>query len=164
MLGILKSYSSEYLGVCIDTGNNISLLDDPIEVVRAFAPYAVATHVKDMGVSEYPDGFLLSEMPLGDGMLNMEEVVQTIQSARPNVKITLEMITRDPLKVPCLTDQYWKTFPDRSGKYLADTLAMVRKRQQKLPALDGLSKPMQLRLEDDNVKHCLNYARNSLNL
>lgn len=164
MLGILKNYSSEYLGVCIDTGNNISLLDDPMEVVRAFAPYAVATHVKDMGVAEYPDGFLLSEMPLGDGMLDMKEVVKTIQNGRPGVRITLEMITRDPLKVPCLTDQYWQTFPDRPGKYLADTLAMVRKRQQKLPTLDGLDKPMQLRLEDDNVKHSLNYARNSLNL
>jgi sugar phosphate isomerase/epimerase len=164
MLGILKSYSSEYLGVCIDTGNNISLLDDPMDVVRAFAPYAVATHVKDMGVAEYPEGFLLSEMPLGDGMLDMKEVVRTIQSARPTTRITLEMITRDPLQVPCLTDKYWLTFPDRSGKYLADTLAMVRKHQQKLPTFDGLDKAMQLRLEDDNVKHCLNYARNSLDL
>jgi sugar phosphate isomerase/epimerase len=164
MLGILKSYSSEYLGVCIDTGNNISLLDDPMEVVRAFAPYAVATHVKDMGVAEYPDGFLLSEMPLGDGMLDMKEVVRTIQRARPSTRITLEMITRDPLKVPCLTDKYWLTFPDRPGKYLADTLAMLRKHQQKLPTFDGLDKAMQARLEDDNVKHCLNYARNSLGL
>ncbi len=164
MLGIMKNYSSEYLGVCIDTGNNISLLDDPMEVVRAFAPYAVATHVKDMGVAEYPEGFLLSEMPLGDGMLDMKEVVRTIQTARPNTRITLEMITRDPLKVPCLTDQYWKTFPDRPGKYLADTLAMVRKHSQQLPTIDGLAKPVQLRLEDDNVKHSLNYARNSLNL
>jgi sugar phosphate isomerase/epimerase len=164
MLGIMKNYSSEYLGVCIDTGNNISLLDDPMEVVRAFAPYAVATHVKDMGVAEYPEGFLMSEMPLGDGMLDMKEVVRMIQSARPNTRITLEMITRDPLKVPCLTDQYWKTFPDRSGKYLADTLALVRKHPRQLPTLDGLAKPMQLRLEDENVKHSLNYARNSLNL
>jgi hypothetical protein len=117
-----------------------------------------------MGVSEYPDGFLLSEMPLGDGMMDMKEVVRIIQSARPNTRITLEMITRDPLKVPCLTDKYWLTFPDRPGKYLADTLTMVRKHAQKLPTLDGLSQPMQLRLEDDNVKHCLNYARNSLNL
>jgi sugar phosphate isomerase/epimerase len=164
MLGILKSYSSEYVGVCIDTGNNISLLDDPMEVIRAFAPYAVATHVKAMGVAEYPDGFLLSEMPLGAGMLDMKEVVRIIKTARPNTRITLEMITRDPLKVPCLTDKYWVTFPDRPGKYLADTLAMVRKHQQKLPALDGLDKPVQLRLEEDNVKQSLNYARNTLDL
>ena len=33
-VAILKKYSSEYLGVCIDFGNNISLLDDPMEVVE----------------------------------------------------------------------------------------------------------------------------------
>ena len=26
------------------------------------------------------------------------------------------MITRDPLKVPCLTEGYWTTFPDLPGK------------------------------------------------
>ena len=50
MLTLLKSYSSPYLGVCLDTGNNISLLDDPMEVVQKLAPYALSVHVKDMGV------------------------------------------------------------------------------------------------------------------
>ncbi len=164
MLGILKRHSSEYLGVCIDTGNNISLLDDPMEVVRAFAPYAVATHVKDMGVDEYADGFLLSEMKLGDGMLDMKEVVRIIKTARPSTRITLKMITRDPLKVPCLTDKYWENFPDRPGKYLADTLAMVRRSHQKLPVVSGLPKAEQLQVEDDNVKRCLEYGRRVLGL
>ncbi len=31
---ILRRYSSPRLGVCLDTGNNISLLDDPMEVVE----------------------------------------------------------------------------------------------------------------------------------
>ena len=164
MLSIMKKYGGEYLGICIDTGNNISLLDDPMEVVRAFARHAVTTHIKDMGVAEYPDGFLLSEMPLGQGMLDMKEVVGTILKARPSTRITLEMITRDPLKVPCLTDKYWVTFPDRQGKYLADTLAMVRKHRQSLPTLAGLARPELLKLEDENVKTCLDFARKSLNL
>ena len=29
MVALIKKYSSEYLGVCLDFGNNISLLDDP---------------------------------------------------------------------------------------------------------------------------------------
>src|SRR5207248_266087 len=31
MVTLMKKYSSEYLGVCLDFGNNISLLDDPME-------------------------------------------------------------------------------------------------------------------------------------
>jgi len=34
---LLKSYSSEYLGANIDFGNNMSLLDDPMELIEALA-------------------------------------------------------------------------------------------------------------------------------
>ena len=163
-LALLKSYNSEYLGALIDTGNNIALLDDPMQVIRELAPFAVATHVKDMGVNEYPEGFLLAEMPLGDGMLDMRAVIDIILRARPDVRITLEMITRDPLKIPVLTEKYWATFPDKKAPRLAATLAMVRKQKMDLPGVTGLSREMQLRLEDDNVKRSLHFGRTRLGL
>lgn len=166
LAAILKVRSSEYLGVCLDTGNNMALLDDPMAVVETLAPYAVSTHIKDMGVEAYEDGFLLSEMPLGEGMLDLQRIVDTIRKARPRTRMTLEMITRDPLKVPCLTDRYWATFPGRGGEYLARTLRTVRSQglAQKLPTLAGLDHAAQLRLEDDNVKQSLHYARERLAL
>jgi 3-oxoisoapionate decarboxylase len=166
LAAIMKAKSSEFLGVCLDTGNNISLLDDPMAVVEILAPFTISTHVKDMGVEPYDDGFLLSELPLGEGMLDMNRIVATVEKARPRTRLTLEMITRNPLKVPCLTDRYWATFPDRNGEYLARTLRLVRSqaKRQHLPALDQLDRASQLRLEEDNVKQCLNYAREQLAL
>jgi hypothetical protein len=80
--------------------------------------------------------------------------------------MTLEMITRNPLQVPCLTDRYWATFPDRNGEYLARTLRMVREgaRKRGLPLVDGLDREAQLRVEEDNVKQSLHYARMQLGL
>ncbi|HZT33714.1 MAG TPA: TIM barrel protein [Bryobacteraceae bacterium] len=163
---LLRQHSSPWLGACIDTGNNIALLDDPMEVVEQLAPFAVCTHLKDMGVEAYSDGFLLSEMPLGEGMLNLRRIVSIISSARPNVNFTLEMITREPLRVPCLTDKYWATFPQRGGLHLARTLRTVRAQQgrQALPRYAGLPRAAQLRVEEDNVKESLNYAREQLGL
>jgi sugar phosphate isomerase/epimerase len=165
-LALLKQYSHERLGVCLDTGNNIALLDDPMELVKGLAPYAFSTHIKDMGLAEYPDGFLLSEVPLGEGILNLKAIVSQIRTARPQTKMSLEMITRDPLQVPCLTGKYWATFPERSGRHLARTLALVRSRKdpRPLPRMDGLDATAQLRVEEDNVKQCLNYAREQLGL
>jgi 3-oxoisoapionate decarboxylase len=167
MVALMKEHASRWLGVCLDTGNNIALLDDPMATVEALAPYAVSTHLKDMGVAPYPDGFLLSEMPLGDGMLDLRRIVDTIRRARPETHLMLEMITRDPLKVPCLTDAYWATFPERNGLYLARTLRMVRERGSKdrpLPVVSGLAREAQVQLEEDNVKKSLAYARERLGL
>jgi len=162
MVALMKAKASRWLGVCLDTGNNIALLDDPMATVEALAPFALSTHIKDMRVAPYPDGFLLSEMPLGDGMLDMRRIVDTIRHARPETRLTLEMITRDPLKVPCLMDAYWATFPERNGLYLARTLRMAR--EQSLPVVSGLPRDAQLKLEEDNVKKSLTYARERLGL
>lgn len=166
MLALLKEYSSEYFGVLVDTGNNISLLDEPYRLIEAFAPYAVSTHIKDMDYQESPDGFLMSEVPFGEGRLDMKRVIETIRAKRPATRFILEMITRNPLSVPCLTDKYWTTFPERRATDLARTLAMVRARKTKepLPTFDHLPPIGQLKAEEDNVKQCLNYAREQLAL
>jgi sugar phosphate isomerase/epimerase len=165
LLALLREYSSEYLGVCLDTGNNIALLDDPREVVLALAPYAVATHVKDMGVAPDRDGFLLSEVVLGEGALDLRGMLSAIRARRPETRFTLEMITRNPLSVPCLTDGYWATFPDRNGRYLARTLRWVAERQSpSLPRVEGLDAESVRRVEEENVARCLAYARDALGL
>lgn len=158
---LLKEFDSPWLGVCLDTGNNLSLLDDPAELVDTLLPYAVSTHIKDMAVQPYEDGFLLSEVPLGDGFLDIGGIMSRIASAKPDVRLTLEMITRNPLKIPCLTDRYWATFPDRSALYLARTLRLVAANRPKrpLPSMQGKDFAAQLAYENENVMLCLAAAR-----
>ncbi len=165
-VALLREHSSEYLGVCLDTGNNLALLDDPIETVEKLAPYTFNTHVKDMAVQEYDKGLLLSEVALGEGMLDMKRIVNTIRRAKPDVKFSLEMIVRDPLEIPCLTPKYWATFDNRSGSYLARALAAARanKPRAPLPHISGLTPEARLQLEFDMVNRSITYARDQLGL
>lgn len=162
--GLMKEYGSEYLGVCLDTGNNLALLDNDMEVVQRLAPHAINTHLKDMGLAEYRDGILLVEPPLGDGFLDVHQIVTAIRQARPSIRFTLEMITRDPLKVPVFTDKYWVTFPDRNGRYLARTISTERSHawQGPLPEVEHLPREARLQMEEENVKKCLVYAKQQL--
>jgi sugar phosphate isomerase/epimerase len=166
MVALLERHASENLGVCLDIGNNIALLDAPRNVIAKLAPYAVTTHFKDMAVKESPEGFLLSEVPLGQGILDLSWIVGSIHKARPRARLNLEMITRDPLKVPCLTDKYWVTFPERKDVYLARTLALVRGHppREPLPHVSGLEELARRQQEEDNVKQCLAYAGEKLGL
>jgi sugar phosphate isomerase/epimerase len=163
-VALVKKYSSEYLGACLDFGNNISLLDDPMEVIERLAPFTVTTHLKNMGVAPYADGFLLSELPLEDGFLDLQKAVSMVQKAKPQVQFSLEMITRDPLEVPCLTDKYWVTFPDRPGRYLARTLKLVQTHSsgKPLPRFSQLNHEDQLRAEEENVKACMRWGQKNL--
>jgi sugar phosphate isomerase/epimerase len=166
LLAILDRVGNDHVGICLDTGNSIALLEDPMEVVETLAPRAFTTHFKDMGVEEYRQGFLLAEVPLGTGILDLPRVVRTVRAARPEIRINLEMITRDPLEVPCLADGYWTTFADLPGRHLARMLSLVRDHppSRPLPRISSLSGEMQLRAEDENVDRCFAFARGQLGL
>jgi sugar phosphate isomerase/epimerase len=165
-LALMKEFGGEYFGILLDTGNNISLLDDPYELVEKLAPYTLLTHLKDMAWQDHASGFEMSEMVFGEGSLDMKRIIGTIRGARPKTRMVLEMITRNPLVVPCLTPKYWATMPNRGGLYLAGTLNAVKqiKARQPLPRMDHLDQAAKLRLEDDNVKWCLNVAREKYGL
>ena len=166
MLELLEHVGSEYVGVCVDTGNSIALLEDPVYVVASYAPHAFACHLKDMAVREYEDGFLLWEVVFGDGFLDLAAMVKTLSSANPAIQFSLEMITRDPLAVPCLTGKYWATMADVPGRALADTLTLVRKHASAKPPprVGGLSADERAAAEESNIKACFAYAHDRLQL
>ncbi|MEN3943155.1 sugar phosphate isomerase/epimerase family protein [Prosthecobacter sp. SYSU 5D2] len=159
LLDALKGLSSESIGACVDTGNSLALLEDPLAVVEALAPYAVTVHLKDVAVRAYEDGFRMSEVPLGTGSLDLPKMIQILRKAVPGIQMHLEMITREPLDIPCLRETYWASFPDKPGLDLARTLAWVQAHEaEKLPDLRGLSKLALLNLEEENILACQSRA------
>ncbi len=166
LLAILDRAGNDHVGVCLDTGNSVALLEDPMDVIDALAPRSFTTHFKDMGVEEYREGFLLSEVPLGTGILDLPRAVRTLRKARPEIRFNIEMITRAPLRIPCLRQRYWATFPDLPGRHLARALSTVRDHPPAtpLPRIGGLTHDQQVHAEDDNVARCLAFARERLGL
>ncbi|HXG48273.1 MAG TPA: TIM barrel protein [Methylomirabilota bacterium] len=164
LLGWMRRFSSEWLGICVDTGNSLALLEDPLEVVEAYAPFAASTHLKDMAMGHCDDGFLLAEVPLGRGCLDLRRIVATVERANPRIRWNIEMITRDPLRVPCLTSGYWGALPGLRASQLAAALerAARQARPESLPRVAGLDMAARLQLEDQNVRLCLAYGREVL--
>lgn len=161
---IIQNLSSNWVGVTLDFGNNVSLLEEPMEVIRILAPFAFSTHVKDMGVKAYGDGFLLSEVPLGTGIVDLKEAVTLCQKYNPGVTFSLEMITRDPLQIPCLEESYWTTFDNPAAQDLAKIMRLVRDQTypNSLPAVKNLNAEERLAFEEENVVKCLAYSRANL--
>ncbi len=166
LAALIKQIGSEAVGVTLDFGNSIALLEKPMEVVNTLAPFVLSTHVKDMGVREYDDGFLLSEVPLGEGMLDLPEMVRICKKHNPNVNFSLEMITRDPLKIPVLTEAYWPAMEVVPAEDVAVTLRMVRQNKFKteLPAVAQLSPEERLAVEEQNILESLKYSRSTMGL
>jgi sugar phosphate isomerase/epimerase len=162
----MKRLGSEYVGVHFDFGNNVSFCEDPMFTLETLKPWIFSCHIKDMAVAPYADGFLLSEVPMGEGFLDLKTMVDTLRQRDPNIIFDLEMITRDPLKVPIYTPNYWATFEDVPGRQVARIMEIIEKNPPKkpLPKTSGLSPAEQLKLEDGYNLACIRYAREHLAL
>lgn len=164
-IALFEHIDSEFVGACVDTGNSFALLEDPLQTVRDFAPWAHSVHLKDQALQLYDEGFLLADIPLGQGGLDLKAMVTILKKAKPAVRFSLELITRDPLKVPCLTEGFWTTFPNLPGRELARTLKYVRDHSSdNLQYISKMSEQEQVAREDLNVRQSLDYARDELGL
>lgn len=161
---LLQRINSPMVGACVDTGNSLSLLDDVYGSIEALAPYACSVHFKDQSLSEYEDGFLLGDIPLGQGSFDLKRIVKIIRTAKPDLQFSLEVITRDALKVPWLTAEYWSSVTEPTGGDLARTLQYVRHNSAKAITIASLPLAAQVKQEDINVAASLVYAQRELGL
>ncbi|MBI2927829.1 MAG: sugar phosphate isomerase/epimerase [Verrucomicrobia bacterium] len=165
-LALLKRLGSEFIGLCVDVGNNLALMEDPLEVARAFAPWAFTVHIKDHAVREYAEGFLLADVALGDGFLDLPAIVKVLREANRNIRFNFETITRDALQVPVWTDGFWATLSDTPAPELARTWQLVKAKSSPKPlvTVSTLPEAEQLALERRHVERSLVYAREKLEL
>jgi sugar phosphate isomerase/epimerase len=165
-LALLKSLSSEWVGLCADFINNLALVEDPVETLRSLAPWAITSHIKDAAVRECEEGFLLADVALGDGFLDLPAMVRILRRANPSIHFCLEIITRDALKVPVKTDAYWSTFEGVPRGAAEPILGLVRAKGCRAPLAEISKLPVagQMALERLAVERSVKYAREKLSI
>lgn len=77
---LVEHIGSERVGICLDTANSLGAGEGISEVLAQLAPVCVNLHVKDFAITRLPHlmGFLVSGRPLGQGMLPLAEVLETV--------------------------------------------------------------------------------------
>jgi sugar phosphate isomerase/epimerase len=124
MTELISSIDSPWLGVCLDTGNNLRLFEDPISVAHKLAPFARATHVKDIWVRRGdPNDFAFwPSVPLGKGLVDLGKVIGFLKKAHYKGLLAIEV------------DYLHPEFGDEDGavaasvKYLKGLLGAKRRR------------------------------------
>ncbi|MFC7737596.1 sugar phosphate isomerase/epimerase family protein [Roseomonas sp. GCM10028921] len=80
---LLERVNSPWLGVCLDTANNVRIGEDPLAVVWRLAPWTRATHLKDVApLAGAEDAFTSwPSVPLGQGVVDIPAVLRLLQKA-----------------------------------------------------------------------------------
>ncbi len=84
MVDVITTVNSRWLGVCLDTGNNLRLHEDPVVVAQKLAPLTRATHIKDLWVrrGDPKDFAFWPSVPLGKGLVDIGQILGLLKKAR----------------------------------------------------------------------------------
>ncbi len=112
------------VGVCLDTGNALSVGEDPVEFARAVAGCAKHVHLKDYRVQWTAEGYRLIRCAIGDGVIPFGEIVEVFKD-RP-VTMALEIGALCARHIRLLNASWWKGYPARSAESRAKGLRAAR--------------------------------------
>jgi len=125
---IIEESGKDFVGACLDTGNPMWVMENPLVTLEVLGPYALTTHVRDSVVFEHPRGAAAQWVALGDGDVNWTDFLELYRRLCPKALLQLEIITgRPPQVLPYYDRDWWKWFPNTLASEFVRFEEMARK-------------------------------------
>jgi sugar phosphate isomerase/epimerase len=171
----LDEVGADFVGIYLDTGNPVFVLEHPLTTVETLGPYALTLHLRDSVVYEHPRGVAVHWVPLGEGVVDFKEIMARARELCPNVYVYVKPITGRPAEIiPYLEQDFWKAYPAARSKDLARFLSLAKRGvpyDKPVVNEDLLGRRMPEYLipaiqhqQLDHMERSIEYAKKSLNL
>ncbi|MHB9132610.1 MAG: sugar phosphate isomerase/epimerase family protein [Armatimonadota bacterium] len=121
LAALIQAAESEWISVCFDMGNALTVPEDPLESAEILAPYCTSAHLKDMQVYRTVGGVILVNCPVGEGVVDIVQVLRVLKSRKPNLPVFLQT-GAERIAVPVLDDDFLQQYPRITARALAGLL------------------------------------------
>lgn len=119
----------EYLGICLDTMNLLTMLEDPVPATRRILPWVVQTHIKDGGILLTENGLLSFPAETGTGIVDLGIILSYLSTLDRTVHLSLEDHGGEFL-IPIFNRAFLLKFPDLTVLEFARLIALARESQK----------------------------------
>src|SRR5205807_4465555 len=127
MKTLIEAAGKDFVGSCLDTGNPMWVVENPLVTLEILGPYVVTTHVRDSSVFEHPRGAAAQWVALGDGSVDFHAFIALFQKVCPKAGMQLEIITgRPPTVLAYLEPDFWKVYQQTPAREFVRFLALAR--------------------------------------
>jgi len=113
----------DYLGVCLDTMNLLTMLEDPVSAAKRILPWVVMTHIKDGAILLIKRGLVSFPVEAGKGIIDLGEIVLSLSTLERNIHLSLEDHGGDFL-IPIFKKGFLLKFPDLTVAELVRLLSL----------------------------------------
>jgi sugar phosphate isomerase/epimerase len=103
----------DYLGICLDTMNLLTMLEDPLPATKRILPWVTMTHLKDGAILLTDDGLVSFPVEAGTGVIDFPEILRLLSTLDRRVHLSLEDHGGD-FQIPVFDRDFLLRFPDLS--------------------------------------------------
>ena len=154
---LIEGAGKDFVGACIDSGNPLWTIEDPILTLETLAPYALTSHVRDTALWKQDGAIMVQWVRLGHGNVGIREWTEKFQQLCPGRAFSMEVIVTQPRKLDYLDPKFWDSYRNTPAWEFARFLALAErgKPYQGLPA-PSKEQARQRELEDleESIKYC----------
>lgn len=104
----------DFLGICLDTMNLLTMLEDPLAATDRVLPWVVSTHIKDGGILAGEEGITTFPSPVGKGIINLKAIIKKLQSMDKEIYLSVEN-HGGSFFLPVNETWFISRFPDLAG-------------------------------------------------
>jgi 3-oxoisoapionate decarboxylase len=159
MKAMIEAVGTDIMGVCLDSGNPVWMLEDPHMTLEMLIPYAETSHIRDSAVWKVPEGIAVRWVNMGEGNVDIDGWIRKFVAAKPGLPIIFENLVSANPRVHAIHDpKFWTNWQKMPASELARFLAIAEKGVPKLatPRPEGKTAGQQ-RIEDLEI--CVRYTR-----
>jgi 3-oxoisoapionate decarboxylase len=159
MKGMIEAVGADVMGVCLDSGNPVWMLEDPHMTLEMLSPYALTCHVRDSAVWKVPEGIAVRWVNMGEGNVDIDGWIGKFIQAKPGLPIIFENLVSGNPRVHRIYDPaFWNNWPKMPASEFSRFLAIADRGTPKpaTPRPEGKTAGQQ-RIDDLEV--CVRYTR-----
>ena len=123
LMTMAEAEPGDYLGVCLDTMNLLTMLEDPVSAAKRILPWVVMTHIKDGAILLIKRGLVSFPVEAGKGIIDLGEIVLSLSTLERNIHLSLEDHGGDFL-IPIFKKGFLLKFPDLTVAELVRLLSL----------------------------------------
>lgn len=120
----------EYLGICLDTMNLLTMLEDPVFATQRILPWVVCTHVKDGAVFLDETGLTTFPVEIGKGVIDLKRISGFLGRSSGRINLTIEDHGGE-FFLPVFDPLFLSRFPDLTAEEFTRILRLALRTEKK---------------------------------
>ncbi len=160
---LVEQAGKDFVGVCLDSGNPLWTIEDPLLTLETLAPYVLTSHVRDTAVWREKEGIAVKWVRMGEGNIGIRRYAERFQELCPGRPFSLEVIVTQPRIFAWKDSKFWDAYRNTPAWEFARFLTLADAGEP-YKGLTPLRKEEAASREIEDLEASIDYCRKVLKI